>query len=134
MDINMCSFYNGIRYVVQLKLLILREGLQVIEGSAYFLPSWYHPGKASYKTLFFALRSVPYTSNEIPWIVVLSMHETHCKHCSLIPLLVFNNSLGLLRCGCMCAGTLLHIPRHMGRMSNNNKILKMEIYDLFVLN
>jgi len=35
--------------------------------------------------------------------------------------LVSNNSLDLLRCGCMCAGTLLHIPRHMGTSSNKNK-------------
>jgi len=38
------------------------------------------------------------------------MHGTHCKHWSLITPLVSNNSLDLLRCECMCAETLLHIP------------------------
>ena len=48
------------------------------------------------------------------------MHGTHCKHCSLIPPLVFNNNLTLLRCGYICAGTLVHISRHQGKTSNNN--------------
>jgi len=48
------------------------------------------------------------------------MHGTHCKHCSLIPPLVFNNNLALLGCGYMCA-RLVHISRHLGRTSNNNK-------------
>ena len=45
------------------------------------------------------------------------MYGTHCKHCSLIPLLVFNNNLTLLRCGYMCPGTLVHISRHRGKTS-----------------
>jgi len=48
------------------------------------------------------------------------MHGTHCKHCSLIPPLVSKNNLALLRCGYMCAGTLVNISRHLGKMSNNN--------------
>ena len=39
------------------------------------------------------------------------MYGTHCKHCSLIPPLVSNNNLALLRFGYMCAGTLVHISR-----------------------
>ena len=53
--------------------------------------------------------------------MVLSMlGTTHCKHCSLIPLLASNNSLALIRYGYMCAGTLVHIARHLGKTSNNN--------------
>ena len=48
------------------------------------------------------------------------MHGTHCKHCSLIPPLVFNKNLASLRCGYMCTGTLDHISRHLGKTSNNN--------------
>ena len=48
------------------------------------------------------------------------MYGTYCKHCSLIPPLVFNNNLTLLRCGYMCVGTLVHISRHLGKTSNNN--------------
>jgi len=48
------------------------------------------------------------------------MYGTHRKHCSLIPPLVSNNNLALLRCGYMCDGTLVHISRHVGRTSNNN--------------
>jgi len=48
------------------------------------------------------------------------MHGTHCKHCSLIPPQVFNNNLALPRCGYMCARTLVHISRRLGKMSNNN--------------
>ena len=48
------------------------------------------------------------------------MYGTHCKHCSLIPPLVSNNNLTLLRCGYMCAGMLVHICRHLSRTSNNN--------------
>jgi len=51
---------------------------------------------------------------------VPGMYETHCKHCSLISPLVSNNNLVLLRCGYMCAGTLVHLSRHLGRTSNNN--------------
>jgi len=34
--------------------------------------------------------------------------------------LVFYNNLTLLRCGYMCAGTLIHISRYLGKTSNNN--------------
>ena len=34
--------------------------------------------------------------------------------------LVSNNNLALLRCGYMCAGTQVHISRHLGKTSNNN--------------
>ena len=54
------------------------------------------------------------------WTVVPGMYGTYCKHCSLIPPLVFNNYLALLRCGYMCAGTLVYISRHLGKTSNNN--------------
>ena len=53
------------------------------------------------------------------WVVVPGMYGTHCKHCSLIPPLVSYNNLALLRCGYMCAGTLVHIFRHRGKTSNN---------------
>jgi len=34
----------------------------------------------------------------------------------------------------MCVRMLIHIPRHMGRMSNNNnKIIGLTIYELFIL-
>ena len=49
------------------------------------------------------------------------MSTTHCKHCSLIPLLVSNNNLALLRCRYICAGMLVHISRHLGRTSNNKR-------------
>jgi len=49
------------------------------------------------------------------------MHgTTRCKHCSLIPPLVSNNNLALLRCGYMCARMIVHIARHLGKTSNNN--------------
>jgi len=48
------------------------------------------------------------------------MYGTHCKYFSLIPQLVSNNNLALLRCGYMCVGTLVHISRHLGKTSNNN--------------
>ena len=54
--------------------------------------------------------------------MVPGMYGTHCKHCSLIPPLVSNNNLALLRCGYMCAGMLVDISRHQGKTScNNNK-------------
>jgi len=53
--------------------------------------------------------------------MVSGIHRTHCKQCSLIPPLISNNNFALLRCGYMCAGTLVHISRHLGRTSNNNK-------------
>jgi len=59
------------------------------------------------------------------------MYGTHCKHCSLIPPLVSNNNLALLRCGYMCAGTVVHILRHLGRMSNNNKRCQLIIHCMF---
>jgi len=36
---------------------------------------------------------------------------------------VSDNNLSLLIYGCMCVGTLGHIPRYMDTMSNNNKML-----------
>ena len=51
------------------------------------------------------------------------MHGTHRKHNPLVSSSLFNNNLSLLIYGCMCVGTLGHIPRYMGRMSNNNKML-----------
>ena len=119
MEINICSCLQCIRYVVQLNLLVRPEGFQVTERSAGSLLGTILK-RASYKTLLYALQLVPYTSNGIPWTVVLDMHRTHYKHCSLIPPLVFNNTLTLLRCGYMCALTLVHISRHLGRTSNNN--------------
>ena len=101
------------------------------EERADSLPSWYHPEMASYKTLLYALRSVPYTSNGTPWNMVPGIHGTHCKHCSFIPLLVFNNNLALLRCGYMCAGTLVHICKHLSRESNNNKRCQLIICCVF---
>ena len=66
--------------------------------------------------------------------IVPGMHGFHCKHCSLVSHLVSNNSLGLLKCGRICVGTLIRIPRHMGRTSNNNnKIIGLIIYELFML-
>ena len=58
------------------------------------------------------------------WIIVPGMYSTHCKHNPLVSLSVFNNNLSLLIYGCTCVGTLGHMPRYMGRMSdNNNKML-----------
>jgi len=59
------------------------------------------------------------------------MHRTHCKHCSLMPLLVSNNNLVLLRCGYVCAGMLVHIPRNLSRTSKNNKRWKLIIHCVF---
>ena len=95
-------------------------GLQVTEGSAGSLLSGTILIRSFYKTLLYALWLVPSTSNETSWTVVPGMHGTHCEHCSLIPPLVSNNSLALLRCGYMYAGTLVHISRHLGKTSNNN--------------
>ena len=53
------------------------------------------------------------------------------KHCSLIPLLVSNNNFALLRCGYMCTGMLVHIPRHLGMMSNNNKRCQLIVRCMF---
>jgi len=61
--------------------------------------------------------------------VVPGMYGTHCKYCSLIPPLVSNNNLALLRCGYMWVGTLVHISRHLGKTSNNNnKRCQLYIY------
>ena len=57
-------------------------------------------------------------ATEQSWVMVPGMYETHCKHCSLIAQLVFNNLA--LRCGYMCAGTLIHISRHLVKTSNKN--------------
>ena len=61
------------------------------------------------------------------------MYGTHCKHCLLIPPLVFNDNLALLRCGYMCAGTLVHISRHQGKTSNNNKRCQLWIRVCFAM-
>ena len=112
--------YSGTRYVVQLKLSVWPVGLQATEGSAGSLILGNILIRAFYKTLLYALRLVLSTSNGTSWTVVPGMHGTHCKHCSLIPPLVSNNNLALLRCGYICAGTLVHISRHRGKTSNNN--------------
>ena len=98
------------------------------EGSANSLLLGTILKRAFYKTLLYALWQVPYTNNGTPWTVVPGMHGTHCKHCSLIPPLVSNNNLALLKCGYMCAGTLVHIPRHPGRTSNKNKRCQLTIH------
>jgi len=51
------------------------------------------------------------------------MHGTHYKHNPLVSSSVFNSNLSLLIYEFMCVGTLGYIPRYMGRMSNNNKML-----------
>ena len=56
------------------------------------------------------------------------MYGTHCKHCLLIPPLVFNNNLALLICGYMCVGTLVHISRHLGKTSNNNNNKRCQLW------
>ena len=61
-----------------------------------------------------------WVSTRTSWAVVPGMYGTHCKHNSLVSSSVSNNNLGLLIYGCMCVGTLGHISRYMGRMSNNN--------------
>jgi len=103
---------------VQLNLPVRPEGLQVTEGSAGSLFLGTILKRTFYKTLLYALWPVPYTSNGTPWTMVPDMPGTHCKHYSLIPLLESNNNLYLLRCGYMCAGTLVHISRHLGRTNN----------------
>ena len=65
------------------------------------------------------------------WIVVLDRHRTHCKHNSWVLSSVSNNNLVLLKCQYMCVGTLVHIPRHLDRMSNNNKRCQLIICCLF---
>ena len=115
MHINMYSCLQWYWYVVQLKLYVLLEGLQVFRGVCWHPISCYILEWAYNKTLLYSTsQSAPYTSNGTPWTVVSGMQGTNCKHCSLIPTSVSNNNLGLFRCGCMCARTLLHIPRHMG--------------------
>jgi len=67
------------------------------------------------------------------------MHGTHYKNYLLIPLLVSNNNLSSLRCGYMCAETLVHISRHLGRtsnrhldrMSNNNNRCQPIVHSIF---
>jgi len=46
--------------------------------------------------------------------VVSGMHEAHYKHDSLIPHQFSITNLILLIYGCICTGTLGHIPRHTG--------------------
>ena len=94
--------YSGIRYVVQLKLLVWPEGLQATEESAGSLLLGSILKRASYKTIMYALRLVPCTSYGTPCTVVLGMHGIHCKHCLLILPLASNNNLTLLRCGYIC--------------------------------
>jgi len=93
----------------------------VIEGSAGSVLLGTILKRAFYKTLMYALQQIPSSSKGTSWAVVLGMHGTHCKHCSLIPPLVSNNNLALLRCGYMCAGTLVRISKHLCKMSNNKK-------------
>ena len=57
--------YSGIRYVVQLKLSVRPEGLQVTDGSAGSLLGTILK-RASYRTLLYALRLIPYTNNGTP--------------------------------------------------------------------
>ena len=103
---------------MHLNLPVRPEGLQVTEGSSGSLLLGTILKRTSDKTLLYALWPVPYTSNGTPWIVVPGMYGTHCKHYSLIPLLESNNNLDLLRCRYICAKTLVHIPRHLGRTNN----------------
>jgi len=103
----------------------------VTEGSAGFLLLGTILKIASYKTLFYALQPILYTSNGTPWTMVPGMHGTHCKHCSFIIPLVSNNNPTLLRYGYMCARMLVHISRHLGRTSNNNKRCQIIICCMF---
>ena len=65
------------------------------------------------------------------WVAVPDRHETNCKHSSWVSSLVFNNNLTLLRCEYMCAGTLVHIPRHLSKTSDNNKRCQLIIHCMF---
>jgi len=89
--------YSGIKYVVQLKLSILPEGLHVFRGERW-LPTSYYISEWAYNKihLLYALRLVPYTSNRTPLTVVSGMLGTHCKHNPLVSSSVFNNNLSYL--------------------------------------
>jgi len=89
--------YSGIRYVVQI-IFRFNRGPAVTEGSGGSLLLGTILKRASYKTFLYPLRPVPYTSNGTPWTMVPSTHGTDCKHYPLIPPLVSNNNLALLRC------------------------------------
>ena len=128
--INMCI--DGYQYVFVFIVLLgtlynsnfrfyLRAS-RCTEGSTGSLPLVIFLNEHINKTHpLYILRPVPYISNGTPWTVVPSMHGTHCKLCSLIYQLVSNNNLALLRYAYMCAETLVHIPRHLSKTSNNNK-------------
>ena len=63
------------------------------------------------------------SSIECSWGRCPRYDETHYKYGPLIPHQFSITSLILLICGCMCTGTMGHIPRHIGGMSNNNIII-----------
>jgi len=124
MDFKWWICLRGISYVVQIKLSVLLEGLQVLRGERWLLTSCYISEWEYNKThLLYALWSVSYTSNRTPWTVVPGVHGTHYKHNPLVSSLVSNNNLSLLTYGCMRVGMLGHIPKYIGKTSNNNKIL-----------
>jgi len=116
--------YSGINYVMQLKLSVLPEASRCSEGSAGSLPLFIFLNGRNIGPTFctpcdrFRTPAMKYPS---PWSWVCT--GPHCKHTSLVSSTVFNNNLSLLIYGCMCIGMLGHIPRYMGRMSNNNNML-----------
>jgi len=123
--------YSSTRYVVQLNLPVRPEGLQVTKGSAgSLLLGSILKGHLLRASCTPCGRLRP-PATEQSWAVVPGMYGTHYKHCSLIPPLVSNNKLALLRCGYMCAGTLVHISRHLGRTSNYNKRCQTYIRCMF---
>jgi len=111
--------------VMQIRLSVLPEALQVFRGERCLPISCYIPKLAYNKTLLlYALRLVLYASNGTLWIVISGMHETHYKHNLLVSSSVFNNNLDLLIYGCMWdENMLIHILRYIGRTGNNNKML-----------
>jgi len=77
------------------------------------------------------LRGTNLAKCQVNWVVVSDMHGTHCKHNSWVSLSVSNNKLALLRCGYMCDGTLVYIPRHLSKISDNNKRCQLIIRCMF---
>jgi len=91
--------------------------------------SSYTPAIVIYSS--WVLRGTNLAKCQVNWVVVSDMHGTHCKHNSWVSLSVSKNNLALLRCGYMCDGTLVYIPRHLSKTSDNNKRCQLIIRCMF---
>ena len=121
-DINICSCLQWYQVCCATKTSASTEGLEVTMGSAGSFLLGTILKRASYKAPCrpcgqFHILHILAMEHPRPWSRACTRPTVNI---SLIPPLVSNNNIALLRCGYMCAGTLVDISRHLARMSNNN--------------